>query len=210
MRPSGSVWIPKMDKTKKRRMCETDDWVAQRPSGLLGHFRAGVSKSNQQKRRSPHPIHTSSCGRLNFPSFVRKLKPSAMQICPLMLIFGLSFLPFCERRRKGRQDKEGVKGMCGQDARKACLVPKTCRHPLLSARPRKGKMNKDRKPIHQGIYFALTLLWVKEYFVLQCSAALLTTTSQQYHIFNRLGYKPYIRETVWYKLSMNVNREWRR
>ena len=52
--------------------------------------------------------------------------------------------------------------MCGQDARKACLVPKTCRHPLLSARPRKGKMNKDRKPIHQGIYFALTLLWVKQ------------------------------------------------
>ena len=33
-------------------------------------------------------------------------------------------------------------------ARKACLVPKTCRHPLLSARPRKGKTDKDRKPVH--------------------------------------------------------------
>ena len=79
-------------------------------------------------------------------SLPRNLKRSGIQICLLMLIFGLSFPPFVngDQRGRRRQEREG-------DVRPrptACLVPKTCRHPLLSARLRKGKMDMDRKNVH--------------------------------------------------------------
>ena len=79
-------------------------------------------------------------------SLPRNLKRSGIQICLLMLIFGLSFPPFVngDQRGRRRQEREG-------DVRPrptACLVPKTCRHPLLSARLRKGKMDMDHKNVH--------------------------------------------------------------
>ena len=61
----------------------------------------------------------------------------SMQICPLMLIFGLSFSPFVNGEAKGKEGETTV-----------CLVPKTCRHPLLSGRLRKGKMDIDDMNVH--------------------------------------------------------------
>ena len=102
-----NVWVGPADHDRPR---STQERVAR--LSLFGVFRAGVSKQKRANLDKRHDLEPSSHpSDLILFRLGRNLKPSAMQICPLMLIFGLSFSPFVNGDQRGKRqiDKGDVR-----------------------------------------------------------------------------------------------------